>query len=1196
MDVAKDVLAKPAVTRYLNWEFWPYYLTALLVTVLLLLLLFLVLRRRSRLLAGKLGAWKHVPGGLMNKEEQIPRSSLRKVWKQFLAQIPHQFRIAIKTYRPFIVLGESGVGKSLLIENNTDWRGQANRFYPSYTVDPLLQIYLGSNTLVMEIPPPLLNNTTRQARNALLTLWKPIFTDREATVIVVLSAPSLIQEFPENIRRTAEMLRGKINILASVQKRPVRVHLVVSHMDQMDGYAPLADFLATADIPLDIDLEPEAVTERIAAGLEPYESILPKILTNKSADDYLNVVSFFRAAPDMFRVLSSFTKILLSHDPLSPTPHVARVCLTSRYGKDAPGANPFLWEMPEELPKRAIPNLRHRWAAAVVLALGLAFLGGSYWHERTTVTRADEILGRIDMAPIQEYNEYTHELFMKVSKDTKENISFFLPPLFFPEAVENVRAHFVRGIRKYYLLPCWLGLKMKEDVAEGAVYLLGLLYATHDNDLGKLVMAQPDEWRKALNLPISLVNDYVRNSDGYKSVPMDLDNMPIGRSSLERPTDNSLPWMLFFNKIKKACNEPSINKEYLHALQKEADGFRKVVDRIARYKLTDTIITFLRRDTPVGSQIKWIQKRDVVLEQESLREFFYKIGEKDIDYPTVSDIGLAQFIESMKAMTALNKHAETRDYQFSFGGEKFVFNSATWDDLILRSRLTLFMREFVAQNKRTDGTLFFGKSSSIGYPDLVMNPSNDGLLFFVGKGKVDGKFTRSAFENQVKPVLNELPGLLQSLPVVEEEKKRFSHFILKQAEAYADRYVAAYRAYYSQFRLAADTLGGLKYLLKQIQLPSSPLQDFLGAMKENTVLDMGDNPLLRQFAKKLGTFEFIRRLMTEKDSTFPEFDKYKAMLKQMDDELESNDPFAVTNKADDANELKRILSPVGRISLGIQRGEPESYSNLVRRWLKSVGIDSEWQQLFLDPVAIAFALGRNDVETSVDKIWSDLSETYVKPLFSKFPFNRESEVEIPPTDLERIAHPQGAFWKTFKDYLAPVCSENAGFWTERISPLGVFRIPDGMLKSVNQMSRLATVLWNSKGAAQPIVLQIKPLKLPPRTEHAPLAILSYLRCEKSSVFAFNQQPAWQKIEVEWWKAQTSAVGVEFEAFQDAGKSYREITIPERYWSFYLLLGKAAIVEKSLLFWRVSGPAPHSQEVRVGFTMQSDPWAVFRLNQ
>jgi hypothetical protein len=1194
MDAAKDIVTKPFLSHVLKWEYWPYYLAAVALLVLLAILILIALRRRGSFARGRARIGKHLPARLTDHQKQIPRSSLRNVWKAFLKQVPYQFRRAIQSYRPFIVLGESGSGKSTLIDKNTDWRGQANRFYPSYAVDPLLQIYVGSGAVVMELPASLLNDTSRHARMALLKLWKPLFKKREASAVVVVNAAALLHELPEDLRRSAQTIRGKINILSDVQNKPARVSIVLSHMDQVEGYAQFADFLRKRKIPLHICPPAKAVDVKyVETCLEPYEAYLPQVLTSVSSDDYLRVVSFFKAFPEILSVVSSFAKVLQSSDPLSPIPQIHGLSLNSLDGNDAPGSNPFAYDLPAEPAGRAVPNAPHRFAAAVILALGMLYLGANYYGERMTLIKAEEILEQIKAYPLHQYNEYSHRLFMEVSADMKQSLGLALPPRFFPRVQELVRKHMAESIREFYLLPAFKSLGSGEDALERSIYLLGLIHATNNNDLGKLVLANIGEWQKALDLPSFLVTDYVNNNEGVEDVGLDVSALtrikPKGIGLME----DALSWLVFLKRIKKGCDEPSISREYLHAIQKEADSFLRIVERAARYKLTNELVAMLRRLTLVGSQITWIQKRDVQLAQEGLRELLLKIKEQDIVYPPVAGLGLSQFIENIKVMTR-PMAGEDKQYKVTIEGETFELSSASWSRLIMRSRISLFLREFVARNKRTDGMLFFAASEGIGFPDLVLNPSNDGLLFFVGKGTVDGKLTRSAFEQQVKPVLNEMPDIMSGLPVVDEEKTRFSNFILKQAEAYADRYVASYRSYYSQLRLSADSLGGLRYLLKQIQLPTSPFQDFLTTIKDNTVLDVGESPFLRQFAQKLGVFEFIRRLMTEKDGAFPELDKYKAILQQMDEDIDSNDTFAAKNKADDSNELKSILSPIGRISLAIQRGEDDSYSNLVRMWLKSVGMDAEWQRVFLDPVTIAFFLGRSDVETSVDRVWSDLQSSYLQPLYSKFPFSAKAEHEITPPELERILHPQGAFWKTFRDYIGPICQEASGVWTERVSAQGVFRIPDGMLESVNELSDLTSDLWTDKGVAQPIVLQIRPSGLPPRTEFAPIAILSYLRCDKASVFAFNQQPTWQKIEIEWWKAQTSAAGVELQSSHDAGKSYREVSIPEKFWSFYYLLQRSESPDKNVFAWRIAGPPPQQQQVRIDFTLKSDPWEVFRL--
>ncbi|GAH41543.1 unnamed protein product, partial [marine sediment metagenome] len=288
------------------------------------------------------------------------------------------------------------------------------------------------------------------------------------------------------------------------------------------------------------------------------------------------------------------------------------------------------------------------------------------------------------------------------------------------------------------------------------------------------------------------------------------------------------------------------------------------------------------------------------------------------------------------------------------------------------------MRDFVKQNKYHDGLLFFQIGSE--FPDLIMNPSNYGLLFFTGKGKVNGVYTKDVFEEEVLPVLVDLPDFLKKLSISKEVKTLFSNFISKEVEAYAKDYVAEYLDYYRQFKVKASSLGELQYVLTQMQLPTSQFQDFLLTIKENTALNLEDSPYLQTFSLKLRTFGFIQRLMEERKGVFPELEKYKIILGQMQEDLKKETPFVAKNEMDEANELKSRLSPLGRISLAIFRNEDDSYLNLVEMWLKNVGISTAWQDLFLTPVYEAYLLGLTEVQAMVNKVWDELWVSNVQPI------------------------------------------------------------------------------------------------------------------------------------------------------------------------------------------------------------------------
>ncbi|MGD8382845.1 MAG: hypothetical protein PVJ11_11920, partial [Syntrophobacterales bacterium] len=369
----KKVAASPFLKKFLGLEIWPYWVAILVLAALVVLLFFLIKRRRAKKVAPPLEE---------TKEKPFPSSTLLTIWKEFLLQIPKEFRRSIMMYEPFVVLGESGVGKSSLIDNCTDWQGQARQFYPSYTTDPLLQIYLGSKVVVQEIPSALLNDSSKPARAALRKLWKPLFRKREPTVVVVLNGIGILSDTIESIKKHAQMIRGKINIISRIRRKPVKICLALTHMDQHNGFLEFSSFLNRNNIPLDLTFGSKAELQNLETCLEPYEDYLSHALTTLPAGEYLKVISFLRRAPELLSRISVFGRILQGPDPLSPEPEIVRVCLTSQEEGDEVTSNPFVSSLTTEDFRRLQPLLKHQIAAAAVLVLGLIYLGSGYLYER----------------------------------------------------------------------------------------------------------------------------------------------------------------------------------------------------------------------------------------------------------------------------------------------------------------------------------------------------------------------------------------------------------------------------------------------------------------------------------------------------------------------------------------------------------------------------------------------------------------------------------------------------------------------------------------------------------------------------------------------------------------------------------------------------------------------------------------------
>jgi hypothetical protein len=1060
----------------------------------------------------------------------------------------------------------------------------------------------------VEIPAALLNDATKPTHDALLRLWKELFKKREPIVQIVLNGATLGEESPDSLNRRAQTIRGKINALSRQFGKPVKTVISVTHMDQLEGYMEFSRFLYRHGAPFEIRIESQEDLEGLEASIEKYESHLSLALTTLPSSDFLRMVAFMRRMPSRLSALSSFVKALQWNDPLSYKPEIIRFHFASHQESDLTISDPFASPITDDEIRNINPWRKHQQAAAALAIAGCLYLIGGYFYEKRLLIRVDHSMDILEAHPPARYNEDWHRLFLNWSMNLEKDLELAFLPNFFPDLDKKIQSRLIGDIYKLYLAPRLKYIAGESYAQEKTIYMLGLIYGSMKNDLGPLIMEQPDEWAKVLDVPVLLIKDYVFNNVDPAIIDLNWNAINVNNPTGLAPAEDPYLWAVFFRRANTACQKDIITPEFLHELQKDADPLLETVERLYRFDLCGRISELLKRVAPVGDRLDWVQRRESAVKQEPIRDFLRFLKEKGLTYPSVQGMTLLRLMEGIKALSRAPA-GKDKEYAFSFLGEDFVFSTQKWDDLVTRSRITLFIRDFAYQNRGSGGGIFFGKEDR--YPDLVMNPSNDGMLFFVGKGKVDGRLTRQAFEQKVKPVLAELPDFLMHLPIAESEKTAFSSFIYNEAEAYAEKYVSSYRAYYEQFKVQADSMVGLIYILNQIQLPNSQFQEFLGAIKDNTVLDVDDSLYLRPLAIKLGAFEFMKRIMADQNGVMPELGKYKAIMQQMQAELESNEPF-MPNNADEAKELRAVLTPAGRICLSIFRNENNSYMNVVQMWLKSVGVPPAFQQPFVTPVAQAYAFGERELEASLDKMWANMCDAYLQPLVTKFPFDRSSDTDIPPSTVENLIGPKGAFWKTFRDYMAPVCQEVGHTWFERKSGLETLRLPRDMLKIANDICRITTTLWDDKGEPKPLIISMKAAPLPPMDKAGPVAVMAYVKTGDASVFAFNQQATWQDFKLEWWKNQTSSIGVEFEDSVSYSKSYKESTVQESAWSFFHLLYRTDASGTGTIRWQTNGaykahgadtgavgrqlnnPWQPDGSVTIDFATKTDPWAVFQF--
>lgn len=1204
MQYLKKIFSTPQLAKFFSWQNWPYWVALLILVALVVLLVFLIKRRRAK------KAQTPVPA---TKIEPFPSSGLVDIWKEFLREIPGEFRRSILLYDSFIVFGEPAAGKSSLIDACTDWQGQARQFYPSYIADPQLQIYLGSKAIVQEIPPALLNDTSKPARAALRRLWRPFFRKKEPTVVVVLNGANLQSDSPDALKKHAQMIRGKINILSRLCRKPVNVGIALSHMDQREGFLEFSNYLRRNNIPLNLKFESPADLQDLQTCLEPDENFLTHALTTLPAEDYQRIISFWRHTPELLATVSVFIKILRKPDPLSPDPRVVRLSLTSQKEEHGVISNPFETSISDRDHRRFHPLIKHQIAATALAVLGFMYLGAGYLYERNLLSDTAIRIDRIEASPPahEDYRSEIHRLFLDFGPDLKKDPLLAFLPNFFPDLHESINKRLVYGIRKLYLIPALerlATLKQDQEVKEKTLYLMTLICATNGSELGELILENLKEdeadWTGSLGLPSQLIKDYIHNNNNLQDSVNDLSSLNLASFVATGQPPDLLAWLVYFRQVRKIYKQPWVTTAQLHKLQQKAAEGLNLLSKLKRYALYSEFSKLLKSElakleSSIFIDFTWVERRGTNINHESVHEFLKYLRGLSLEANPAEELSLGQLMETINSLMDLSRNGSQPDTTFIFklddGNfvENFEFTQNKWQQLITRSRITLILRNFIVANQGSEGLLFFKAEDDFG--DILMNPTNEGRFLFTGKGRVDGRFTREAFEQGVKPVLLELPEFLKGLPVQKGETSRFRNLVFQETQSYASQYVDQWRAYYRHFDIQTQSPGELRIMLNQMQLPSSPYENFLLTIKENTVLELGDTPYFRPFSAELSVFKFIQSIIQQPKDAVPELERYKAILAMMQKDIENDKPPAPQNGDEAAEQLKSQLSPLARIFLSIFREEESSYLKIAQKWVDNVPIKPEFQFLFLEPFHQAFILGRPEVQNKVGKLWEDLRQSEIQPILIRFPFNPQAELAVSPAELDSALHPQhGSFWKNFRKNLAPVCREVGGIWRKQNSLMGSLGLPENMLETVNRAARLTKMLWDAKGLPQPVFFHFRSFSLPPVVKGRPVAVLSYIKSGKGSAYCFNQKPVWQKFDLEWWKQQSATVGVQFLTSPDAPNMYKSISVPKSTWSFYRLLNKSEMVETNVLQWAIDSLDSQAFPLRVKFEIRTDPWAVVRL--
>jgi type VI secretion system protein ImpL len=326
----------------------------------------------------------------------MERNRMLNIRNRFLAMQPWRKQAAISDLPTVVVLGPAGSGKTRLIELDVDWQRQASQFMPSCMDDPLLQIYLGPETVVHEVSAPLLEDGSKHALRALSRLWKATFSRRQALVVVAIDAHWLTNTPADEVRRVAHLLRGKINLVSEACQAPVETRLCMTHMDELEGFLDFARELRTYREPLHFELPKPGEEQQLDATIRSLEKYLASGLTSLPLEAFERMAAFYSRIHSPLAALTRFITALREGGRLSLPLNLTRAYFSS----STPEARALgTFDLKAEVaPARlqASYQRKHLVRCAVLLAVGCLPVLAAYTHFRNLLHNAQHQISKFD--------------------------------------------------------------------------------------------------------------------------------------------------------------------------------------------------------------------------------------------------------------------------------------------------------------------------------------------------------------------------------------------------------------------------------------------------------------------------------------------------------------------------------------------------------------------------------------------------------------------------------------------------------------------------------------------------------------------------------------------------------------------------------------------------------------------------------
>jgi hypothetical protein len=1144
----------------------------------------------------------------LTRVPEIPSDALTRIWREFKREIPPKLRRAVRRYPIFVVIGDHGCGKTTLIDIWGHLDVQRLRYHGSSTDSNLMQAHLGNNEIILEISSNFLYSTDKDHANALLALWSQL--PQGTTIILTIDARGLLSPDVDQQSRIINALVSKFALFNEASERPIPVRIALSHMDEIEGFPPFYAFAANSGLDIHVEIENGSSGPAFAHGLDHYLQYLSNFLVGLSSRDFMASMGFLSHIREVLGALQNQLNAALErHEVKGLT--LDSVCLISYGDRDLQlgleSNDPFRY-VPQASRFSDVLSPKHlRWATRLGAA-GLALILFNYTSERLSIERAADLVQSIPGLTAQEYAIQAHPHFAHLQNSHHHGHSFdffHLGARYYPTQARIVGLALAKSIRTHYLLP---GLKLAQSephVYAMTVRWLALIHANATNQLGAFYMKEGID--TGIQLPYELIHDYVSwNIDLKEPQILNLENEDYGMLAGRDVSDR--PWPRLAQLLDFSARDTYITQSELVDIQNAARDLQGSVNSARAFPQLDEQILWLSENGHISNNTRQYWKdspSDGQLESDALKRSLDLIvssavnrGEQPQNIMQVLEL-IQKLMNDYKDLIAKNTLGVVGT---TINGHYYSFDTNRWYQLMLRSQVKEILTSYYALNYSNTGWIFFNPQAQAYRVPLGISTDISGGL--VNNAQVDIRLTRESFEQKVKPAIILLTTMVGEIPLQNQDKQALIDFFVSNLTIYAGNYADAYWGFFKNMIIRVNSPDNLEAYLRELQRPGSAFVQNLMRIKENVLLDIPTDPNFQPVRDRLADFQFMQKLMQEQAGSYPQLQRYIALSGELLDHMSKDEalpPAGMEKPGPDAG-LKKVLTPLGRVSYEMLNGGSSSLLYRVEAYLRELNIPASWQGPFVVPFQKAREFGRQEANTTLYRQWQQLWDTQVVPLLSCFPFEYQKSTttqDCEPDQIQLVFHPlNGTFWSRMKEVFGGLFQVSDSQWKPRQDIVTQFMLPENMLRRLEAASALTQALWTKEGANQPLVFKVKPELLPEITvmneegQEVPMPSLAFLRSPGSSVLGFNQKKAWQDFNFEWWQKSQVSAGIEFVSPTEKTRKYASTDIDDSRWAFFRLLMTSDRSANWLYTWRVIHPEKPDKKLSVSFTLKKDPFELF----